>query len=179
MSRSQFKVVRFALKLCFRSISPKPFEIHCIFSKLWSNVNLSETVCRAYASATVTQGQGHTSRSWGLPLNLESAPKQTCIYGSHMGYPYGTHMESATGFRMGPMWVSPYAVCQMSPIRVPHNSPIKKKEMISTYLFKLVSLLIMRDQLLPRQIHVGIYVVHLTPLWDKIIPFRQKNKHKI
>ena len=29
--------------------------------------------------------------------------QQTCLYGTHMG--------SATGFGMGPIWVSPYAGC--------------------------------------------------------------------
>ena len=72
MPRSQFNVMGFTLKLRFRSISPEPFEIFS--KKLWSNVYLSETVCRAHDSATVTQGQGHTSRSWDLPLNFESAP---------------------------------------------------------------------------------------------------------
>ena len=38
-------------------------------------------------------------------------PQQTCLYGSHMGYPYGIHMGSATGFGMGPIWVSPYVGC--------------------------------------------------------------------
>ena len=31
------------------------------------------------------------------------AAQQTCLYGTHMG--------SATGFGMGPIWVSPYAGC--------------------------------------------------------------------
>ena len=42
--------------------------------KLWSNVNLNETGCRAHDSAIQTQGQGHTSRSWDLPINFGSAP---------------------------------------------------------------------------------------------------------
>ena len=45
---------------------------HVIFIKLHPNVPLSEMVCRTNDSATQTQGQGHTSRSWNLPLNFVS-----------------------------------------------------------------------------------------------------------
>ena len=30
---------------------------------------------------------------------------------AYMGHPYGTDMESATGLRMGPKWVIPFAGC--------------------------------------------------------------------
>ena len=40
----------------------------------FSNIPLSETVCRTHDSATQTQGQGHSSRSWDLPSNIVSAP---------------------------------------------------------------------------------------------------------
>ena len=43
-----------------------------LFIKLHPNVPLSEVVCRTNDSATQTQGQGHTSRSWNLPLNFVS-----------------------------------------------------------------------------------------------------------
>ena len=43
------------------------------------------------------------------PAGKGLTSQQTCLYGSHMGYPYWTHMGSATGFCMGPIWVSPYA----------------------------------------------------------------------
>ena len=54
-------------------IYPEPFEIFpLIFTQMF--LPLSEKVCRAYGSATQTQGQGHTVRSWDLPLNCMSAP---------------------------------------------------------------------------------------------------------
>ena len=60
---------------------------------------------------------------------------------------------SIWGVQPGSAWV-PYGlshirVALMDPIWVPHNSPIKKKETISTIiiLFKLISLFIMYDQL--------------------------------
>ena len=56
----------------------------------------------------VGQGPGQGRVGYGLHLHL---PQQTCLYGSHMGNPYETHMGSATGFGMGPIWVSPYASC--------------------------------------------------------------------
>ena len=48
------------------------WTVWTIFIKLHPNVPLSEVVCRANDSATQTQGQGHTSRSWDLPLNSMS-----------------------------------------------------------------------------------------------------------
>ena len=53
-----------------RSISPEPLRLWTDFIKLHPNVPLSEVVCRTNGSATQTQGQGHTSRSWYLPLNF-------------------------------------------------------------------------------------------------------------
>ena len=44
-----------------------------IFIELWSNVNLSMTVCTAHDSDSQTKGHGHFSRSWDLPLNFLSA----------------------------------------------------------------------------------------------------------
>ena len=41
-----------------------------IFIELHSYVPLSEAVCRTHDSATQTQDQGHSSRSWYLPFNL-------------------------------------------------------------------------------------------------------------
>ena len=49
-----------------------PFER--FFSKLHSNNHLSETVCRTHDSARQTQGQGHTSKSWDLPISFVSVP---------------------------------------------------------------------------------------------------------
>ena len=45
-----------------------------IFSKLWSNVHLSGTMCRTHNSALRTSGQGHSWRSQVWALNLVSAP---------------------------------------------------------------------------------------------------------
>ena len=47
-----------------------PFNV---FFKLQPNGPLSETMSRTHNSAKQTQGQGHTSRSWDLPLNFVSA----------------------------------------------------------------------------------------------------------
>ena len=44
-----------------------------IFFKLWSNVHLSETMCRINNSTMPTQDQGHSSRSWVWSLNFVSA----------------------------------------------------------------------------------------------------------
>ena len=44
-----------------------------IFFKLWSNVHLSETMCRIKNSTIPTQAQGHSSRSWVWALNFVSA----------------------------------------------------------------------------------------------------------
>ena len=51
--------------LCPLCISFTPGRI---FSKLWSNVHLSGTICRIHNSALWTWGQGHSWRSW---VNLE------------------------------------------------------------------------------------------------------------
>ena len=48
---------------------------------------------------------------------------------AYMGPIWATHMGSATGFRMGPIWVSSYAGC---PDRS-HMGPIKKQEMSQTH----------------------------------------------
>ena len=52
-----------------------------------------------------------------------------------MDYPYGTHMGSATGFRMGPIWIIPYAGCPDGSHIGPYNSPIKKKKRNDTNIF--------------------------------------------
>ena len=44
-----------------------------IFFKLWSNVYLSETMCRINNSTMPTQGQDHSSRSWVIALNFLTA----------------------------------------------------------------------------------------------------------
>ena len=44
-----------------------------IFFKLWSNVHLSETMCRINNSTMLIQGQGHSSGSWFGPWIL-------CLY---------------------------------------------------------------------------------------------------
>ena len=52
-----------------------------IFFKPWSNVCLSEMVCRTRNSAMLTQGQGHNWRSPVWALNFEAAPlpfRQPC-----------------------------------------------------------------------------------------------------
>ena len=59
----------FVLHLNFESA---PYLLK-IFIKLWSNVNLSMTVCTALDLDSQTKGQGHFSRSWDLPLNFLSA----------------------------------------------------------------------------------------------------------
>ena len=41
-----------------------------IFIKLWSNVCLSESMCRTYKSTMPTQGQGHRSKVMGLSLEF-------------------------------------------------------------------------------------------------------------
>ena len=64
------------LSVCVNSISPEPFER--FFIKLHPNVPLSEVVCIANDSAMQTQGQGHTSRSWDLPLNFVSFELTIC-----------------------------------------------------------------------------------------------------
>ena len=43
-----------------------------IFIKLWSNICLSESMCRTHKSAMPAQGQGHRSRSWVWALNFMS-----------------------------------------------------------------------------------------------------------
>ena len=43
-----------------------------IFFKLWSNVHLSEMMCRINNSTMPTQGQGRSSRSWVWALNFVS-----------------------------------------------------------------------------------------------------------
>ena len=45
-----------------------------IFFKLWSNVCLSEMMCRTHKSTMLTQGQGHNWRSSVWVLNFEAAP---------------------------------------------------------------------------------------------------------
>ena len=44
-----------------------------IFFKLWTDVHLSEMMCRINNSTMLTQGQGHSSRSWVWALNFVSA----------------------------------------------------------------------------------------------------------
>ena len=44
-----------------------------IFFKLWSNVHLSETICRLNNSTMPSQGQAHSSMSWIWVLNYVSA----------------------------------------------------------------------------------------------------------
>ena len=72
-------------------------------------------------------------------LRLHPSPFPTIM---HIWVPYGLW-----GVQLGSAWVtyglSHIGFGQMGPILVPHNSPIKKTEMISTYLFKLISLFIM------------------------------------
>ena len=63
-SRLHFKVMGVTLHISS--------TLWIIFIKLYPNVPLSEVVCRTNGSATQTQGQGHTSRSWDLPLNFMS-----------------------------------------------------------------------------------------------------------
>ena len=41
-----------------------------VFFKLWSNVHLSEMMCRVNNSTMPTQGQGHSWRSWVWALNI-------------------------------------------------------------------------------------------------------------
>ena len=82
------------------------------------------------------------------------------------------------GVQPGSAWV-PYGlshmrVAQVGPIWVPYNSPIKKKEMISTYLFKLISW-----QASTVADTEGIHVVRLNTLWDKYIPFSWGISRKI
>ena len=69
-SRSQFKITGLSLEFRVHSVSPIPVED--IFFKLWSNVHLSETMCRINNSTMPTQGQGHSSRSWVWALNFMS-----------------------------------------------------------------------------------------------------------
>ena len=45
-----------------------------IFIKLWSNVRLSESMCRTHKSTMPTQGQSHRLRSWVWALSFVSAP---------------------------------------------------------------------------------------------------------
>ena len=73
------------------------------------------------------------------------------ILATHMGPIWGVQRDSA----WVPYGLSHMRVAQMGPIWVPYNSLIKKKEMISTYLFKLISLFIRHDKLLQRWIQRG------------------------
>ena len=58
-----------------RILSGNPAETFERFSlNSHPNVPISETVCRVIDSATQTLEQGHTSRSWDLPLDFMSAP---------------------------------------------------------------------------------------------------------
>ena len=50
--------------------APYLFNPLIFFIKLYPDVPLIERVCRTHDSAMQTQGQGHTSRSWDLPLNF-------------------------------------------------------------------------------------------------------------
>ena len=61
MSISHFEVMGSTVELRVRFISPKHFER---FSLIFTQMFLSETVCRTYDSATQTQTEGLTSRSW-------------------------------------------------------------------------------------------------------------------
>ena len=69
MSRSQLKVTSLSLEFHVRSIFPLPLKG---FLLSWSNVWLSETMCRTHNSILLTQGQGHKwrSRVWALILCL-------------------------------------------------------------------------------------------------------------
>ena len=51
-----------------------------IFFKLWSNVYLSETMCRTHSSTMGTQGQGHSSRSRVWALNF--------VFNRYLLYPW-------------------------------------------------------------------------------------------
>ena len=58
----------------YPSVWPTPYLLDPLndFHKFHQDVPLSEAMCRTNDLATQTQCQGHTSRSWGLPLNLVS-----------------------------------------------------------------------------------------------------------
>ena len=65
---------------CLWIITRIPCPLHISFTPgmilitVWSNVHLTETMCRTYYSATQTQGQGHSLISLDLHLNFVSAP---------------------------------------------------------------------------------------------------------
>ena len=104
MSRSQFKAMGFALKLCFCSISPKPFEIFSInFGQMLISVKRCTEHMPQLPSLKVKVAlQGHGIYPWISSL----LPSKH----AYMGPVWATHMGSATGLCMGPIWVSPYAV---------------------------------------------------------------------
>ena len=54
--------------------SSYPWTLWKIFIQLWSNVCLSETMCRAHNSTMPTQGQGHIWRSHVWAFNFISTP---------------------------------------------------------------------------------------------------------
>ena len=58
--------------ICVCSISPESFERFSLnFTQMF---HFSDSMCRTNDLAMHTQGQGHTSRSYDLPLNFVSAP---------------------------------------------------------------------------------------------------------
>ena len=57
--------------LCWLHISFTPGRIFFI---CWSNICLSEVMCRTHNSALLTQGQGHNWRSPVWALNFEATP---------------------------------------------------------------------------------------------------------
>ena len=58
-----------------------------------------------FGRAGARAGQGRVG--YGLHLHLHLYPSKH----AYMGPIWATHMGSATGFGMGPIWVSPYASC--------------------------------------------------------------------
>ena len=66
-------------------------------------------------NANISEYRETIRRALGEFIEVTGIFQQTRLYGSHMGYPYGTLMKSATGFRMGPIWVIPYAGCPDGP----------------------------------------------------------------
>ena len=70
-----------SVHLSFRNTflsAPYFWTLWKIFIKLWSNVRISESMCRTHKSTIPTQG--HRSRWWGWPLNFVSTP--------YLLYPY-------------------------------------------------------------------------------------------
>ena len=61
----------------------------------------------------------------------------------YVGCPDGSHMGSATGFGMGPIWVSPYVGCPDGSHMGPIKQPDKEKGKGMNSVYKLISLFIM------------------------------------